>query len=85
MDKKNVIVQAVNEVVTYEEVIDYDGQDWVALGGVTFKKDFGPFKAEEEIAGLDFRWESGLIHETDENGDKCGREAKFTMTIIPTV
>ena len=85
MPPKNAIQEAVNSILSFEDVIDCDGNDWTALAGVTFKKDFGPWKADEEVSSLDISYEQSLIFETNEDGDRCGRQCNIKVEISPVV
>lgn len=67
----------------FKDLIKYNGLEEACaeafgFSGVTFLRDFGPWKKDDEVESLWFDLEDGTVEEVSDSGDKV-KEAKFKL------
>lgn len=72
----------IDEIVSADNCID-GSEEFVALSGVTFKKDFGPWKQGDKVEGLTFQWDQKRVVEQDENGGDVVDGKSCSLIISP--
>jgi len=72
----------IDDILSADEVVD-NTENCVYFGGVTFKKDFGPWKANQKIEYLNIDFEHSIATECTKDGDDT--ETKCNIALIAVV
>lgn len=70
----------------FEDLIEYEQleeacEQVFGFSGVTFKRDFGPWKAGQKVDNLWFDLEKGMVKECNEIGDAL-EDSKFRLEAV---